>query len=107
MKVSELKMECEKKNFKKTGNKSELINRLYTMGLQKESLDTPKKQRVVNKKLGKNIIKDHTKIYEVIEKRIGETKKCTFGHKIGSKTCVKHEGCQNVCVKNFELRGPT
>ena len=44
------------------------------------------KQRVVNKNLGKNITKDHSKIYDEIEKRVGETKKCNFGHKRGSKT---------------------
>ena len=66
---------------------------------------TPKKQRLVNKKLGKNITKDHNIIYDEIEKRFGETKKCTFGHKRGSKTGVKHEGCVDVPIKNFELRG--
>ena len=66
---------------------------------------TPKKQRVVNKNLGKNITKDHNKIYDEIEKRFGETKKCTFGHKRGSNTGVKHEGCVDVPIRNFELRG--
>jgi len=66
---------------------------------------TPKKQRVVNKNLGKNITKDHNKIYDEIEKRFGETKKCTFGHKRGSKTGVKHEGCVDVPIRDFELRG--
>jgi len=63
------------------------------------------KQRNVNKNLGKNITKDHTKIYDEIEKRIGSTKICTFGHKKGSKTGVKHEGCNNVPIRDFELRG--
>jgi hypothetical protein len=67
--------------------------------------ETPKKQRVVNNKLGKNITKDHTKIYNEIELRFGETKKCTFGHKRGSKTGVKHEGCIDVPIREFELRG--
>lgn len=62
------------------------------------------KQRVVNKNLGKNITKDHTKIYDEIEKRVGETKKCNFGHKRGSKTGVKHEGCIDVPIRNFELK---
>ena len=66
---------------------------------------TPKKQRVVNKNLGKNITKDHNKIYDEIEKRFGETKKCTFGHKRGSNTGVKHEGCVDVPIRNFELKG--
>lgn len=66
---------------------------------------TPKKQRVVNKKLGKNITKDHNKIYDEIEKKFGETKKCTFGHVRGSKTGVKHEDCFEVPIRNFELRG--
>lgn len=65
----------------------------------------PKKQRLVNKNLGKNITKDHNKIYDEIEKRFGQTKKCTFGHKRGSKTGVKHEGCIDVPIRNFELRG--
>lgn len=66
---------------------------------------TPKKQRQVNKNLGKNITKDHNKIYDEIEKRIGKTKTCTFGHTRGSKTGVKHEGCIDVPVRNFELKG--
>jgi hypothetical protein len=66
---------------------------------------TSKKQRVVNKNLGKNITKDHTKIYNEIENRFGKTKKCTFGHKRGSKTGVKHEGCVDVPIRDFELRG--
>lgn len=66
---------------------------------------TPKKQRVVNKNLGKNITKDHNKIYDEIEKRYGKTKKCTFGHVRGSKTGVKHEGCIDVPIRDFELRG--
>lgn len=66
---------------------------------------TPIKQREVNKKLGRNITKDHTQIYDEIEKIIGETKKCTFGHKRGSKTGVKHEGCVDVPIRDFELRG--
>ena len=63
------------------------------------------KQRIVNKKLGKNITKDHTKFYEEIEKKIGSHKKCNFGHKNGSKTGIKHEGDSNVLIKNFELKG--
>ena len=61
------------------------------------------KQRIVNEKLGKNITKDHTKIYEEIEKKIGPNKKCNFGHKIGSKTGIKHEGDCNVRIHNFEF----
>jgi hypothetical protein len=64
----------------------------------------PVKQRVVSGQLGKNITKDHCKIYDVIEKRIGKTKKCTFGHTRGSKTGVKHEGCVDVPIREFELR---
>jgi hypothetical protein len=62
------------------------------------------KQRVVNKKLGKNITKDHLQIYDEIEKNIGKTKKCNFGNKKGSKTGVKHEGCMEVPIREFELR---
>jgi len=70
------------------------------------SVSAPKKkQRSVNKKLGKNITNDHIKIYDEIEKKIGATKRCTFGHKKGSKTGVKHEGCSDVPIREFELRG--
>lgn len=62
-----------------------------------------KKQRVVNKNLGKNITKDHNKIYDEIEKRFGKTKKCNFGHKRGSKTGVKHQGPNVLPIRNFEL----
>jgi hypothetical protein len=65
------------------------------------------KQRTVSAALGKNVIKDHTAIYNEIEKKIGATKKCTFGHTRGSKTGVKHEGCVDVPVREFELRGAT
>jgi hypothetical protein len=65
------------------------------------------KQRVVSTALGKNIIKDHTIIYDEIEKKIGTTKKCNFGHTRGSKTGVKHEGCVDVPVRDFELKGAT
>ena len=60
---------------------------------------------MVNKNLGKNITKDNSKIYDEIEKRIGTTKKCTFGHTRGSKTGVKHEGCIDVPIRDFELKG--
>jgi hypothetical protein len=63
------------------------------------------KQRVVNKELGKNITKDHTKIYDEIEKNIGKTKVCNFGNTRGSKTGVKHEGCCDVPIRDFELKG--
>ncbi len=62
------------------------------------------KQRTVNKNLGKNITKDHMKIYDQIEENIGKTKKCTFGKKKGSKTGVIHEGDENVPIRDFELK---
>jgi hypothetical protein len=62
-------------------------------------------QRTVNNKLGKNIVKDHSKLYAAIETIIGPFKKCTFGHVRGSKTGVKHEGDPNVSIRDFELRG--
>lgn len=68
---------------------------------------TLSKQRAVSAALGQNITKDHTAIYCEIEKKIGATKKCTFGHTRGSKTGVKHEGCPNVPIREFELRGAT
>jgi len=64
-----------------------------------------KKQRIVNKSLGKNIIKDHLLLYDEIEKIIGKTKKCTFGHSRGSKTGIKHEGINGLSIRDFELRG--
>jgi hypothetical protein len=75
------------------------------MSNPKIEIISPKKQRTVNKNLGKNLTKDHSQIYDEIEKRFGETKQCTFGHKRGSKTGVKHEGCVLVPVRNFELKG--
>jgi hypothetical protein len=62
------------------------------------------KQRKVNKELGKNITKDHTRIYDEIEKNIGKTKICNFGNVRGSKTGIKHEGCNDVPIRDFELR---
>jgi len=62
-------------------------------------------QRNVSKQLGKNMIKDHDVIYNEIEKRIGLTKKCNFGLVKGSKTGVKHEGDQELPIRDFELRG--
>ena len=64
-----------------------------------------KKQREVSERLGKNDIENHEKYYSFIEKKIGPTKKCNFGHIRGSKTGVKHEGCQDVPIRNFELKG--
>ena len=61
------------------------------------------KQRIVSKNLGKNNTKYHMKMYAEIEKRIGKTKKCTFGHIRGSKTGVKHEGSEDVPIREFEL----
>lgn len=63
------------------------------------------KQRIVNNRLGYSNTKDHERIYEEIEKRIGKTKKCNFGHTRGSKTGVKHEGPQDVAIRCFELKG--
>jgi hypothetical protein len=57
--------------------------------------------------LGKNITKDHAIIYDEIEKRIGPTKKCNFGHTHGSNTGVTHEGCVDVPIRDFELNGAT
>lgn len=68
-------------------------------------VDIKHKQRTVNIDLGKNITKHHDIIYDEIEKKIGCTKKCNFGHKIGSKTGVKHEGDENVKIRDFELKG--
>lgn len=64
-----------------------------------------KNQRTVSKSLGKNNTLNHEKIYAHIESNIGKTKKCTFGHKRGSKTGVKHEGEQQVPIREFELKG--
>ena len=64
-----------------------------------------KTQRKVSENLGKNITHQHTEIYDKIEKRLGPTKKCNFGHVRGSKTGVKHEGDPNVPIRDFELKG--
>lgn len=66
--------------------------------------DVLQKQRIVNKNLGKNITKDHTIIYDEIENKFGETKKCRFGIR-GGKTNVKHEGNENVPIRDFEIKG--
>lgn len=62
-------------------------------------------QRTVSKNLGKNNTSNHEKYYTHIKSIIGTTKKCTFGHKRGSKTGVKHEGPQDVPITDFELKG--
>jgi hypothetical protein len=64
-----------------------------------------KKQRNVSENLGKNHTANHEKYYYHIESKIGPTKKCTFGHILGSKTGVKHEGEQLVLIRNFETKG--
>ena len=64
-----------------------------------------KRQRKVSDTLGKNITEHHEEIYAHIEKNIGATKKCTFGRKRGSKTGVKHEGPEDVPIRDFELKG--
>ncbi len=64
-----------------------------------------KNQRTVSKNLGKNNTADHEKIYDHIEKNSGATKKCTFGHKCGSKTGVKHEGPEDVPIRDYHLKG--
>jgi hypothetical protein len=61
------------------------------------------KQRDVSEKLGKNITNKHEIIYNFIEREIGKTKKCRFGHSRGSSTGVKHEGPEDVMIRNFEL----
>ena len=81
------------------------MSNLKTDDETETTIVTPKKQRQVNKNLGKNITKDHNTIYDEIEKNIGPTKRCTFGHTRGSKTGVKHEGCIHVPIRNFELKG--
>jgi len=72
-----------------------------------EKKEIRQKQREVSKMLGRNITKDHDKIYEEIRGRIGDTKKCRFGHTRGSKTGVKHEGNEDVPISDFELKGIT
>lgn len=68
--------------------------------------DIAAKQRAVSENLGKNITYNHSKIYDVVEKRLGRSwKRCTFGHKRGSKTGVKHEGVLEVPIRDFELKG--
>jgi len=60
--------------------------------------------RKVSKNLGINLTSRHEQIYNMIESTIGPTKKCNFGHKCGSKTGVKHEGDENVPIRNFNTK---
>lgn len=64
-----------------------------------------KRQRRVNKNLGKNNVQHYDKIYAYIEQRIGPTKLCNFGTKRGCKYGIVHEGCPDVPIRNFRLRG--
>lgn len=121
----ELLTRCNELNIikYKSKNKRELIQLIQneilsnSKSVSETVVDAPEKlkvvqikhalaiQRIVNDKLGKNIMKDHIKIYEEIEKKIGQHKKCNFGHTRGSKTGIKHDGDCNVSIHNFELRG--
>lgn len=79
---------------------------VLTDSIEKISLNEKKaKQREVSHTLGKNIINNHQKIYDAIEKQLGPMKRCTFGHTRGSKTGVKHEGVLEIPIRDFELRG--
>lgn len=108
----------ENKTHKKLNNKkkNELNNEINTnkkaMSIkqnEKNKTNTTKiiskKQRTVSENLGKNNTFHHEKIYDFIEKNIGPTKKCNFGHKRGSKTGIKHEGPPNVPIREFPLKG--
>jgi hypothetical protein len=97
MKITMLRFTCGKIEmiFRKT-QKQLKIQKMSNNGI---------KQRTVNTHLGKNITKDHTQLYDEIEKRIGNTKQCSFGHTRGSKTGIKHEGCFDIPIREFELRG--
>lgn len=78
---------------------------LDNLSISDESFKIYKKQRVVSDNLGKNNTSNHEKIYAHIERNIRKTKKCTFGHALGSKTGVKHEGPQDLPIINFPLKG--
>lgn len=84
-----------------------LINKIDNLNISINdiNMNSKVKQRSVNEKLGRNITKDHTEIYNEIEKKIGKTKRCNFGHIKGSKTNIKHEGCFDVPIRDFELCG--
>ena len=99
--------ECETNNTIIKANLTETHNKGTGAGGSNMSVNelVVSKQRTVNKELGKNITKDHTRIYNEIEKRIGKTKICNFGNCRGSKTGVKHEGCNDVPIRDFELKG--
>jgi hypothetical protein len=64
-----------------------------------------KTQRKVSHRLGQNNTFNHEKIYKHLESKIGPSKKCNFGHTRGSKTGVKHEGPQDVLIRDFPLKG--
>ena len=65
----------------------------------------PKTQRSVSENLGKNNTANHELFYAHIERNIGKTKKCRFGHKRGSHTGIKHEGLEDIPIREFELKG--
>ena len=84
---------------------SKLLEELGPEDLNKGKKNITSSQRNVSKQLGRNQTHYHEKIYNEIEKRLGPTKICNFGHIRGSKTGVKHEGNQMVSIRDFELRG--
>lgn len=60
-------------------------------------------RQITSETLGKNNTSNHEEIYKRIEEKIGQYKKCTFGKINGSKTGVKHEGDEDVPIRNFSL----
>ena len=73
----------------KTEHKMEFIEHDETGN----DMSTSKKQRLVNKNLGKNITKDHNKIYDEIEKRLS---------RFGEEDDLKKEFDYTLINDNFE-----
>jgi len=63
------------------------------------------KTRSVSETLGHNNTHHHEEIYREIERKIGPTVICNFGHIKGSKTGIKHEGPNLIPIRDYELNG--
>lgn len=62
------------------------------------------KQRIIKTNSSKTLVKYYSQIYSQIEKQIGLTKICNFGHTHGSKLNIKHEGECRIPIREFALR---
>ena len=63
-------------------------------------------QRNVRDTLGRNAIRYHNRIYDLLgQKRGSHTKICAYGTKKGDKYGIKHDGDSELSIRNFSLRG--